>query len=77
MKDGDIIEWRGANITHRARVTESGNGELLATLENGRTFRLGDLLYCKSLKTIENGSIETTQAEKDIHRKSDIVGIRG
>lgn len=53
MKDGDIIEWRGKNITHRARVTESENGELLATLENGRTFRLGDLLNCKSIKTIE------------------------
>lgn len=54
MEPGDIIEWRGACRTQRARITESENGELLAQLENGKTFLLGDLLKSKSLKKVTN-----------------------
>ena len=53
MKEGDIIEWRGANKTYRGKVIRNESGEFVCQLENGKTFPLKDIQYAKSEKLIE------------------------
>ena len=39
MKEGDIIEWRGANRIHRGKVIKSdiSSEGFIVSLENGKT----------------------------------------
>ena len=53
MKEGDIIEWRGLNKTHRGKVIRSESGEFVCQMETGKTFPLKDLQLAKSAKLIE------------------------
>lgn len=53
MKEGDIIEWVGANKTHRGRVVLSNVHEYIVKMDNGHTFSLNDILSAKSAKLIE------------------------
>lgn len=53
MREGDIIEWRGVNVTQHGRVTRTEADELLVRMENGRTFPLDVLLGSKHIKTYE------------------------
>ena len=55
MKEGDIIEWRGANRIHRGKVIKSDTSSevLIVRLDNGKTCRLKDLRYGKSTRLIE------------------------
>ena len=55
MKDGDIIEWRGANSIHRGKVIKSDISPegFIVKLDNGCTFQLKDLRYARSAKLIE------------------------
>ena len=55
MKEGDIIEWRGANRIHRGKVIKSDTSseEFIVLLDNGKTFPLKDLRDSKSIRLIE------------------------
>lgn len=53
MKEGDIIEWRGLNKTHRGKVIRNESGEFVCQMETGKTFPLKDLRFAKSAKLIE------------------------
>lgn len=55
MKEGDIIEWRGANRIHRGMVIKSDASleGFIVKLDNGCTFQLKDLRYARSAKLIE------------------------
>ena len=55
MKEGDIIEWKGANGIHRAKVIKSDISPegFIVKLDNGCTFQLKDLRYARSAKLIE------------------------
>ena len=53
MKEGDIIEWKGVNRTHRGKVILKESGEFVCQMETGKTFPLKDLRYAKSAKLIE------------------------
>lgn len=55
MKEGDIIEWRGANRMHRGKVIKSdiSSEGFIVLLDNGKTFPLKDLRYGKSTMLIE------------------------
>ena len=53
MKEGDIIEWRGANKTIRGKMIRDKSGEFVCQLDNGYIFPLKDLRYAKSAKLIE------------------------
>lgn len=44
MKEGDTIEWRGVNKTHRGKIVKSDltpEGYIIQ-MDNGHTFRLKD-----------------------------------
>lgn len=57
MKEGDIIEWRGANRIYRGKViksdTSSDSEGFIVRLDNGKTFPLKDLRHSRSAKLIE------------------------
>lgn len=53
MREGDIIEWRGLNKTHRGKVVLDESGEFVCRMDNGKTFPLRDLRYAKSAKLIQ------------------------
>lgn len=55
MKEGDIIEWRGANRMHRGKVIKSdiSSEGFIVRLDNGKNFSLKDLRYSKSIRLIE------------------------
>ncbi len=53
MKEGDIIEWRGANRIHWGKVIRGESGEFVCQLKTGKIFPLKDLRYAKSAKLIE------------------------
>ena len=55
MKEGDIIEWRGANRIQRGKVIKSDISPegFIVKLDNGCTFQLKDLRYARSAKLIE------------------------
>ena len=55
MKEGDIIEWRGANRIHRGKVIKSDTSSegFIVRLDNGKTFPLKDLRHSRSAKLIE------------------------
>lgn len=52
MKQGDIIEWKGVNITHRGVVAMSEDGTLYVKMDNGHSFPFNDISHSKSLKVI-------------------------
>ena len=55
MKEGDIIEWKGANRIHLGKVIKSDISPegFIVRLDNGCTFHLKDLRYARSAKLIE------------------------
>ena len=55
MKEGDIIEWRGANRIHRGKVIKSDISPegFIVKLDNICTFQLKHLRYARSAKLIE------------------------
>ena len=55
MKEGDIIEWKGANRIHRGKVIKSDISPegFIVKLDNGCAFQLKDLGYARSAKLIE------------------------
>ena len=53
MKEGDIIEWRGANKIYRGKVIRNESREFVCQLDNGNTFPLNYLRFAKSAKLIE------------------------
>ena len=55
MKEGDIIEWKGANRIHRGKVIKSDISPegYIVKLDNGCTFQLKDLRYARTAKLIE------------------------
>ena len=55
MKEGDIIEWRGANKVYRGTVitSEIDPEGYVVQLDNGCTFPLRDLRSASSAKLIE------------------------
>ena len=53
MKEGDIIEWRGVNKTHRGKVIRKEAGDFVCQMDTGKTFPLKDLRYAKSAKLIQ------------------------
>ena len=53
MKEGDIIEWRGANKTYRGKVIRNESGEFVCQLDNGKTFPLKDIRHSRSAKLIQ------------------------
>ena len=55
MKEGDIIEWRGANRIHRGKVIKSDASPegFIVKLDNGCTFQLKDLRYSSTGRRIE------------------------
>lgn len=54
MSPGDTVEWKGVNKSHRAQVTESDEGILVARTEDGHSFPLLDLLGAASLRVVDN-----------------------
>ena len=55
MKEGDIIEWKGANRVDRGKVIKSDTSPegFIVRLDNGCTLQLKDLRYARSAKLIE------------------------
>ena len=55
MKEGDIIEWRGANRIHRGKVIKSDTSSegFIVRLDNGKPFPLKDLRQSRSAELIE------------------------
>ena len=55
MKEGDIIEWKGANRAHQGKVIKNDISPegFIVRLDNGCTFQLKDLRYARSAKLIE------------------------
>ena len=55
MKEGDFIEWRGANKIYRGKVIKSDTSSegFIVRLDNGKTFPLKDLRHSRSAKLIE------------------------
>ena len=55
MKEGDIIEWKGANRIHRGKVIKSDISPegFIVRLDNGCTVQLKDPRYARSATLIE------------------------
>lgn len=53
MKEGDIIEWRGANKTIRGKVIKNEKGDFVWQLDNGCIVPLKDLRHSRFAKLFE------------------------
>lgn len=50
MKIGDTLGWRGVNKDHHGIISQSEQGDLVVTMEDGSILPLEDLLGSKSFK---------------------------
>lgn len=50
MKIGDTLGWRGVNKDHHGIITQSEQGDLVVTMEDGHILLLEDLLGSKSFR---------------------------